>query len=766
MKLKRHRCSSSWLRFGIRVLSLVAVLAALAIWNSPNDSRVRAQEDDDERANVEQEKAVDGTETDEEQNASDSAEEIRGRLIRLPLPITGNVDRRVVQQIRRALAELEEAEGEARPTLVLEFAPGQTEFGRGSEFEDALKLARFLVSARLGGVRTVAYLPRSIKGHAVLVAIACEQIVMSADAELGDAGADHDEDQPIDETVLSGYEQIARSRRTVPVEIALGMLDASRELLRVETEEGPEFVFEKDLDALREIKTIAEDKTQVLFGKGEAGVLTGREARDLGIVAYLAGTRGELAAQLGLPAAAIQVNPFLEGELRARMIRIDRPIDARMAETRIKMINDAIDDRANFICLWIEAGGGELEAATQLATFLLQQKSHEVLTVAFVPTEATGMSTLVAVACDDLVMRPDAVIGGGAEELEDQDILDVVAFVEEELAPGKSRSGSLLAAMFKDDIDVFRYKNRRTGLESFFSPAAAADLQDEEEWQRGEQIHTAGQPLRLNGTEAENVDLATVVENFDELKQEYGLGDDPALAEPTWVDDLISALASPRLSWLLLLIGLAGMYAELQMPGIGVGGFLAAVAFTLYFWANFLEGTAGALEIVLFLVGIACLVLEVFIIPGFGIFGLGGGVMILISLVLASQTFVLPSSEGQVRELRDSLFVVGGAIVAFFGVAAVMRRYLPHTPLLNKMLLAPPENEAPEDRERRESLVQYGHLLGAEGETATQLTPSGKARFEDELIDVISGGEFIPVDTKIKIVEVHRNRVVVRAAEE
>ena len=61
----------------------------------------------------------------------------------------------------------------------------------------------------------------------------------------------------------------------------------------------------------------------------------------------------------------------------------------------------------------------------------------------------------------------------------------------------------------------------------------------------------------------------------------------------------------------------------------------------------------SALEIVLFLVGVACLVLEVFIIPGFGIFGLGGGVMVLASLVLASQTFVLPATSGEVRELRD-----------------------------------------------------------------------------------------------------------------
>ncbi|MDH3717615.1 MAG: hypothetical protein OES79_05780, partial [Planctomycetota bacterium] len=330
----------------------------------------------------------------------------RGLLVKVPLPITGNVDRRVVQQVRRALAKWKSADQPAaqarRPVLILEFQPGQTEFGLGSEFEDALKLARFLISPQLDGVKTVAYVPRSIKGHAVLVVAACEQIVMAADAELGDAGADHDADHPIDETIMGGYRQIARSRRTIPVEIALGMLDPQHKVLRVETEEGPQLIFAADLEALRETKTIDDDQTRVIFSAGEPGVLSGRQARELGIAAYLAADRGQIAQHLGLPRKAIKVARFHDEELRAQLIMLDRPVDAKLAETRLRMMQDAMNRRVNFLCLWIDSPGGDVESVTRLAAFISQLDSDKVLTAAYIPAEATGTAALVALACDDV----------------------------------------------------------------------------------------------------------------------------------------------------------------------------------------------------------------------------------------------------------------------------------------------------------------------------------------------------------------------------
>src|SRR5205807_9080192 len=111
-----------------------------------------------------------------------------------------------------------------------------------------------------------------------------------------------------------------------------------------------------------------------------------------------------------------------------------------------------------------------------------------------------------------------------------------------------------------------------------------------------------------------------VVDNFDEFKQLYGFTSDVRMAEPNWALEFIEALSSPAFAVLLLVIGFVGIYVELHAPGLGVGGFVALVAFTLFFWSKYVDGTAGWLEVLLFLGGVFCVLLEVLVIPVFGIF--------------------------------------------------------------------------------------------------------------------------------------------------
>ncbi len=695
-------------------------------------------------------------------------EPVAGRLLRVPLPITGNVDRRVIAEIQHLVGQLQSEPSAAgrRSVLVLEFDPGASQFGLGSVFEDSLKLARFLISPALDGVKTVAYLPRSIGGHALLAAMACDQIVMAPDAVIGNAGAGHDLDHPIDKTILSGYQQISKSRHTVPIELAVAMLDDKRRLLRVKTDEGTQLVFASQLAKLQQTRTIDQDDTTVIFPGGQPAFLAGDQARKLGVAAHLASDREELARYLGISRQSIQIDPLRAGTLKPRMILVDRYINPRFVETRLAMMNDAIEnDGVNLLCLWIDCKGGDLGAIAQLTAYLAERDATEVFTVAYIPGAATGTAALIALACDDIIMQPNAVIGGGEKSLSPEEQADIDSTITDVIIPNTVRSSALTLAMFKKNFPVYQFRNRRTNLVRYFNEAEFIQLNDQQDWERGEQITTPGKPLQLTGIEAENVDIATaIVDDFVGLKRKYGLLDDPALVEPNWVDQLIGALASPGLGWLLVLIGMAGIYAEVQMPGIGVGGFLATVAFALYFWANFMNHTATELEIILFIVGVSCLILEVFIIPGFGIFGLGGGIMILVSLILASQTFVLPRSDSDLQQLRDSLLIVGGAVVALVLFSFVFRRYLPNAPILSRLML--PATDARQRQQRRdESPLDGSQLLGQIGRTTTQLTPSGKASFANELVDVISDAELIPEGTDVEVVEVHGGHVLVRAVE-
>jgi len=108
--------------------------------------------------------------------------------------------------------------GDDRPVLVFEFSSSKNQSGQGSDFERALKLARYLSSREASAAKTVAYIPHSLKGHAVLVAMACEEIIMAPEALIGDAGMDEPAEEGIDPTILSGYREIANRRRTIPAE--------------------------------------------------------------------------------------------------------------------------------------------------------------------------------------------------------------------------------------------------------------------------------------------------------------------------------------------------------------------------------------------------------------------------------------------------------------------------------------------------------------------------------------------------------------------
>lgn len=242
----------------------------------------------------------------------------------------------------------------------------------------------------------------------------------------------------------------------------------------------------------------------------------------------------------------------------------------------------------------------------------------------------------------------------------------------------------------------------------------------------------------------------------------YGFENAPRTSAPDWALELVEALASPGFAALLLVIAAVGLYIEVSSPGMGFGGFVATIAFVLFFWSKYLDGTADWLEVMLFVTGLIFVLIELFVLPGFGIFGLGGGLLIIGSLVLASQTFVLPKTDAQLEELRDSLAVIAGSGVVCLGIGMVLRQYLPHSPLFRRMMLLPEEEADRIEQEMREAMAHYDHLVGQTGKAATPLLPSGRAEIGGEIIDVMTDGDAIDRGESIVVVSAHATRVMVR----
>lgn len=698
----------------------------------------------------------------------------QGRLVRIGLPITAGDDARIRTQIERTIEPL--ADQNPRHVLVLEFytkrnaEQGEEEaYAQASEFGPAYELAKYL--SELSRVQKIAYIPQRATGHAVLVAMACDEIHMAPDAVIGEAGVA--EEGVVDAVRRSGYTVIFERRRTIPLAIALGMLDRELVVYRVETDAGREFVLGENLEAERQKKLFKGDPT-VLIQRGQLGRFTGAEGRNLGFVKFLPRSREHLATELELPADALEEDPSFGDAWRTVLIPLDGAINHTRVSKAIRGIESEIASRdVNFVCVRIESGGGDSGQSERLANYLAELDPGRIRTVAYISGKARADAALVALACDHVVMRSgeDVVLGGEPEyEIGDNEIARIRESVRASLAPAKGRNWSLVAALIDPEIEIYRYtrQGERDTLVEFFSPEEAAERakRDGQQWTQGELIKPAGTPFELTAERAKELHLVNhVVEDFNQFKAAYNITDDLAEPRSNWALDLVEALAHPGLAWLLLAIGFGAMYIELHTPGLGVAGFISGLCFLLYFWGQFLTGTAEWLEVLLFVGGVLCVLLELLVLPGFGIFGFGGAVMILASLVLASQTFVVPHSAYEVSEFRDSLMVVGLGIAGCLAIAFALRTVLPKTPLFGSVAVLPPEGEAAIAQRQREAIVDLGFLVGQQGTLTTPCTPAGIARFDDELIHVVSDGEFIARGAAVTVVEAHGNRVVVRSAE-
>jgi membrane-bound serine protease (ClpP class) len=668
--------------------------------------------------------------------------------IALRLPITGTRDTQVKTAILRQLDRLK-SKGRERGVLVLQFDPSDDEGALASDFGRAVELARFLSDGRLDGVKTVAFLPQGATGHAVLVALACEEIVMPPDAVLGPANAD---EPKIDDAMRAAYMQVAARRKTVPPAVALALLDPAAKVVRVATDDGEQFVERKDLAALKERVAVldVEDLGPLPLE------LTGRRGRELGLVRLLARTPDELARGLNVAEASLTLDPSLEGGWKATQVVLAGPITADAVARARSRIDEALAGGTNFLCLRIDSPGGEPEQSIVLASWLASLDPARVRTVAWVPKEARADAALVALACDELVMTPNAILGGeGAATLDDRQADALAVAWREGVAKKRGRSWSLPMALVKPGLIVRRAVQGATGRVDYFSDEELLPRDDRDGWLPGAQVGIG--PIQLTGRSAESLGLAThLVDNADGLAKTYGLAGAMAVIEPGWADRLLDALASPGVAWLLLLIGGAGLYIELHTPGFGLGGFVSMVAFIVYFWSQYLHGTSGWLEVMLFLAGLFCLAAEIFVLPGFGVLGLGGGLLVIASLVLASQSFVLPANDYQIRQLQWSLLGILAAAIGVALVGVLVRRWLPRAPVLRNVLLEPPAAADDLDGEHLEE------LLGVEGMTTTRLAPAGKARIGGRVFDVATLGQLVEPGEAVRVVEVRGGKVVVK----
>ncbi len=254
------------------------------------------------------------------------------------------------------------------------------------------------------------------------------------------------------------------------------------------------------------------------------------------------------------------------------------------------------------------------------------------------------------------------------------------------------------------------------------------------------------------------------------------LGVEPSrfrVVEANWSEEMVAFLTHPLMRGLLTIVMLMGLYSEMQAPGLGFPGGIAVVAFLLLVGAPYLAGLANMLEILAIVLGLLLLAVEVFVLPGFGVSGVTGLILIFVGLLMTfvpeGRHFTPPDLPGTWEALRNGLLTLivslALACVGFF----FLTKFFGQVPLINRLVLGDEQKpmSAAFGNRQTDTATLAPVRVGDEGESLAELHPSGRAQFGDQPVDVVSVvsvGGWIEAGRKIRVVEVHGNRIVVEEA--
>ncbi|NMA14174.1 MAG: hypothetical protein GX930_02930 [Clostridia bacterium] len=258
-----------------------------------------------------------------------------------------------------------------------------------------------------------------------------------------------------------------------------------------------------------------------------------------------------------------------------------------------------------------------------------------------------------------------------------------------------------------------------------------------------------GKLLTLSQKQALEWEIADdTAANRENVLTKLGLGSARIItADPTAAESVSRWVTNPYIAPALLAIGIAGIVLEVFTVGWGVAGTVGLLSIALYFGGHMIAGLTGWESVLLFLIGIILLLVEAFLIPGFGFAGIGGIIAVAGSIILAS-----PSIE----QAAISLII---AIILSVVLLAVSFKFVKTRKVWSRLVLGVKQEKglgyvAPER--------ELEGLLGKQGVAVTPLRPSGTAKIEGDPIDVVTEGGFIPREAQVKVVKVEGTRIVVR----
>jgi membrane-bound serine protease (ClpP class) len=462
-------------------------------------------------------------------------------------------------------------------------------------------------------------------------------------------------------------------------------------------------------------------------------------------------------------------------------------IDDSVKGSVLRRLEEIREWGADCVILDIESYGGLVTASIETGDEIFDF-GREIHTIAYVHRKAISGAAMLSLACQEIVMSEVATIGDsqviymgpdGTMQEAPEKAQTTVAATFRKYAERNGYPIPVAEAMVRLGAEVVRYRK----------PVDPNDPEKGFEWvyyrgHRIEELPTRAEEERLALTDREVVVSETELPTFTQSEAyKYGLCSnrepvhslqdllDSVKAEEaavsyrqwTWAERFSRFLLGIKV--LLFLGGAASLYLALKTPGTGIPELLALIFFGLFFGASAVAGFAGTIELVLFFAGIVLIAVEIFLLPGFGVAGFAGLLLVLGSIALAAipedrTGDTMPVGDRLLDMAQDFLLGSVGAVIVVFFIA----RFLPTVPLFRGLVLQPGDGTTIGATGAAQAKRKHP-LVGERGVAETPLRPAGTARIAGERRDVVAEGAYVEENTPVRVVEVRGNMIVVRPEE-
>lgn len=393
---------------------------------------------------------------------------------------------------------------------------------------------------------------------------------------------------------------------------------------------------------------------------------------------------------------------------------------------------------ADYVLIHMNTYGGLVDAADSIRTIIL---NSEIPVMVFIDNNAASAGALISIACDSIYMRSGANIGAAT-------------VVDQSGQPVPDKYQSYMRSMMRSTAEAHGKDTIINGNDTIYKwhrdPRIAEAMVDPDK--RVEGVIDSSEVLTFTTSEAIKFGFCEgEANNIKEVIAVSGITDYQIYEyKPTSIEKIIGILVSPYLQGILIMIMIGGIYFELQSPGVGFPLIASAIAAILYFAPLYLEGLAENWEIVIFIVGVILLLVEIFAIPGFGVAGISGIVLMVTGLTMSMIDNVVFDFETDslyfLHPLFRSLLIVVASMTISVFFSIILARQILETKAFEFMIL---QKSTPKKDGYLSVDSSYSYLIGKKGLAYTVLRPSGKVEIDNEIYDAVALIGYIEKNTSI-----------------